>query len=75
VERKKDGRRNEWKKEVRKATCTSYVGLFNEAVTLTTPAWWLDDSRTVYNEPACANRLSKVFVPFSVLIDEWVPRW
>jgi len=40
-----------------------YVRLFNESVTHTTPAWLLDDSRTVYNEHARANHLSKVFAP------------
>ena len=52
----------------------TYVGLFNEAVTQTTPAGWLDDSRTVYNEPARANRLSKVFAPLWILFGEWVLR-
>ena len=74
VERKKKGdeRRNEWKKKARKATLN--VGLLNEAVIQATPAWWLEDSRAVYNEPARANRLSKVFAPLWILNDEWVPR-
>jgi len=34
----------------------------------------LVDSWTVYNEPARANRLSKVLAPPWILFGEWVPR-